>query len=65
VEPNSGLGKAISYLLNHWTRLTLFLEKAGAPLDNNIVTAARGSDDVMPTVGLCRVDGSRFFLPAF
>jgi transposase len=36
VELNSGLGKAISYLLNHWARLTLFLEKAGAPLDNNI-----------------------------
>jgi hypothetical protein len=35
-EPNSGLGKAISYLLNHWARLTLFLEKAGAPLDNNL-----------------------------
>ena len=37
VEPNSGLGKAISYLLNHWARLTLFLQKAGAPLDNNLV----------------------------
>jgi len=24
-EPNSGLGKAISYLLNHWRKLTLFL----------------------------------------
>ncbi len=36
-EPNSGLGKAISYLLNHWTKLTLFLRQAGAPLDNNIV----------------------------
>ena len=35
-EPNSGLGKAISYLLNHWPKLTLFLRKAGAPLDNNI-----------------------------
>jgi len=23
-EPNSGLGKAISYLLNHWMKLTLF-----------------------------------------
>jgi len=23
-ESNSGLGKAISYLLNHWPRLTLF-----------------------------------------
>jgi transposase len=35
-EPNSGLGKAISYLLRHWTKLTLFLRHAGAPLDNNI-----------------------------
>ena len=25
-EPNSGLGKAISYLLNHWPKLTLFLQ---------------------------------------
>ncbi len=40
VEPNSGLGTAISYLLNHWERLTLFLRKAGAPLDNNIVERA-------------------------
>ena len=36
VEPNSGLGKAISYALNHWEGLTLFLRKEGAPLDNNI-----------------------------
>jgi hypothetical protein len=36
-EPNSGLGKAISYLLNHWLKLTLFLRQAGAPIDNNIV----------------------------
>ena len=35
-EPNSGLGKAISYLLRHWTKLTLFLRQPGAPLDNNI-----------------------------
>lgn len=40
VEPNSGLGQAISYLLNHWQRLTLFLEKPGVPLDNNIVERA-------------------------
>lgn len=40
VEPNSGLGKAISYLLNHWEKLTLFLQQAGAPLDNNIVERA-------------------------
>jgi transposase len=36
VEPNSGLGGAIGYLLKYWERLTLFLRKAGAPLDNNL-----------------------------
>jgi transposase len=36
VEPNSGLGKAIKYLLNHWTKLTCFLRVPGAPLDNNL-----------------------------
>ena len=35
-EPNSGLGKAITYLLRHWKGLTTFLREAGAPLDNNI-----------------------------
>lgn len=35
VEPNSGLGQAILYMLKHWEPLTLFLRKAGAPLDNN------------------------------
>jgi len=39
-EPNSGLGKAITYLLNHWLKLTLFLRQAGAPIDNNIVERA-------------------------
>jgi transposase len=39
-EPNSGLGKAISYLLKHWTKLTLFLSQPGAPLDNTIVERA-------------------------
>ena len=42
-EPNSGLGKAIRYMLRHWTPLTLFLREPGAPIDNNLVTAARGS----------------------
>jgi hypothetical protein len=40
VEPNSGLGQAINYRLNHWTALTLFLRQAGAPLDNNICERA-------------------------
>jgi len=39
-EPNSGLGKAITYLLRHWRPLTLFLWQAGAPLDNNLVERA-------------------------
>lgn len=39
-EPNSGLGKAISYLLNHWPKLTLFLRQPGSPIDNNIVERA-------------------------
>ena len=40
VEPNSGLGEAITYCLRHWTRLTLFLRQAGAPLDSNVVERA-------------------------
>jgi transposase len=55
-EPNSGLGKAIAYLLRHWKALTTFLREAGAPLDNNLVTAARGSAKIMPIGGLCRVN---------
>ena len=40
VEPNSGLGEAITYALRHWDRLTLFLHQPGAPLDSNIVERA-------------------------
>jgi len=40
VEPNSALGQAITYLLKHWEKLTLFLRQPGAPLDNNIVERA-------------------------
>jgi transposase len=40
VEPNSGLGAAINYLLKHWVKLTLFLRMAGAPLDNNLCERA-------------------------
>jgi transposase len=40
VEPNSGLGEAISYMLTHWQKLTLFLREPGAPLDNNICERA-------------------------
>jgi hypothetical protein len=40
VEPNSSLGKSITYLLRHWRALTLFLRQAGAPLDNNLCERA-------------------------
>lgn len=40
VEPNSGLGEAIQYMLKHWKKLTLFLRVAGAPMDNNIAERA-------------------------
>jgi len=40
VEPNSSLGQAIAYLLNHWEPLTRFLTVPGAPLDNNVAERA-------------------------
>jgi transposase len=40
VEPNSGLGQAIGYMLKYWSELTLFLREPGAPLDNNICERA-------------------------
>lgn len=40
VEPNSALGDAITYLLKHWEKLTLFLRQPGAPLDNNVCERA-------------------------
>jgi transposase len=40
IEPNSSLGKATSYLLGHWEKLTGFLRIPGAPLDNNAAERA-------------------------
>ena len=40
VEPNSGLGQAMRYMLKHWWGLTQFYRKAGAALDNNVVERA-------------------------
>jgi transposase len=37
VEPNSELGKAFLYMLKRWDKLTVFLRKPGAPVDNTIV----------------------------
>jgi transposase len=40
VEPNSGLGEAITYMLKHWEPPTLFLRQPRAPLDNNVCEQA-------------------------
>jgi hypothetical protein len=40
VEPNSGLGEAITHMLKHWPALTLFLHVPGAPLDNDLCERA-------------------------
>jgi hypothetical protein len=40
VEPNSSLGKAIAYMVEHWEPLTRFLHEPGAPLDNNLAERA-------------------------
>jgi len=40
IEPNSGMGKAIQYMLKRWEKFTLFLRVPGAPLDNNICERA-------------------------
>jgi hypothetical protein len=40
VEPNSGLGQAMNYMLKRWEKLTLFLRLPGAPIHNNIVERA-------------------------
>lgn len=34
-ESNSGLGKAVRYMLRHWIPLTTFLRVAGAPMDSS------------------------------
>ena len=40
VEPNSSLGKAIAYMVEHWEPLTRFLHEPGAPIDNNLAERA-------------------------
>ncbi len=40
VEPNSSVGRALTYMVKHWEGLTKFLVVAGVPLDNNVVERA-------------------------
>lgn len=40
IEPNSGMGKAMRYMLKRWQKFTLFTRKSGVPLENNIAERA-------------------------
>ena len=62
VLPKSDAGQTIAYTLKNWTALTRYCSDGDLPIDNNIVTAASGSDYVMPRAGLCRVSGARRLL---
>jgi hypothetical protein len=55
VEPNSPLWEPLTFVVNQWNRLIRFCEVPDVPLDTNLVNAARGIHEVMPTAGLCRV----------
>ena len=47
-EPNSGLGRAIAYMLRHWDKLTLFLRVAGRPAGQQRVRACAEEGDSAP-----------------
>ena len=61
VEPNSGLGKAINYLLRHWRPLTLFLRQAGAPLDKGYASYCTSCEPCTTFSGKRRLSDS--FVP--
>ena len=47
-EPNSSLGQALRYMLNHWDKLTRFLHVEGGLLDNN------HCEQILKTIIRCR-----------
>jgi hypothetical protein len=55
VSRKSDVAGAISYALGRWPALIRYCEDGLLEIDNNIVTAASGSDDIMPRTRLCRV----------
>jgi transposase len=57
VEPNSGLGKAMRYMIKHWMGLTLFYRKAGVPLDNNLAERILKKAIIYPVRGKPRRSG--------
>jgi hypothetical protein len=58
VEPNSGLGEAISYLLKHWEELTLFLRVAGAPIDKGYASYCTSCEPCVAFPGNRRLSDS-------
>jgi len=53
--PRSAMGKAIDYALGQWSSLLVFLEDGRLEIDNNLIYAALGINQVMPLRDLCRV----------
>ena len=49
------MGKAIDYALGQWSSLLVFLEDGRLEIDNNLIYAERGINQVMPLRDLCRV----------
>ena len=60
--PKHPMAEAVNYALGHWEELNVFLSDGAVPIDNNVATAARGSGDIMPTAGLCRVRQSEVMI---
>ena len=56
--PKHPMAEAVNYALSQWPELNVFCSDGAVSIDNNVSTAARGSDDVMPTAGLCRSIGA-------
>jgi len=58
--PKSTLGKAVNYFIHEYEALKGYLRDGRYAIDNNLVYAARGINEGMPTSGLCRVTGARW-----
>jgi hypothetical protein len=53
--PQGLLGHAIDYTLKRWDALTRFVDDGRLGIDNNLVYAACGINEIMPPPDLCRV----------
>jgi hypothetical protein len=53
--PQSPLAGAIDYALGLWSTLNVYLADGRVEIDNNLINAARGINEVMPRRILCRV----------